>query len=188
MVKLSVDRVLEALNLQASTQDADGAVALLLKTVDQDFKVLFVKRVENPSDPWSGDIGFPGGKRDLTDRSLKQTVIRETLEETNINLLDRCRFLGELAAINSTRRPEISVVPFVVLLEHEPAIKLNRRELESFIWVSIDQLRQYRGTVNFSFGEFPAYLVGSDAIWGLTYRILQTFFKSVKNKPSQQPP
>ncbi|MFB0501125.1 MAG: CoA pyrophosphatase, partial [Candidatus Bathyarchaeia archaeon] len=106
-------------------QDADAAVVLLLKRVDQDLKVLFVKRAENPADPWSGQMAFPGGKRDEKDQNLKQTLVRETLEETNINLLDRCRFLGVMETLRSKRRPEMKILPFVVLLEHEPSIKLN---------------------------------------------------------------
>jgi hypothetical protein len=40
-------------------QDADASVALLLKIVDQDLAALFVKRVENPTDPWSGQMALP---------------------------------------------------------------------------------------------------------------------------------
>ena len=160
-------------------QDANAAVALLLKPVDQDLKVLFVKRVENPADPWSGQMAFPGGKRDAKDQNLKQTVVRETLEETNINLLDRCRFLGVMETLRSKQRPEMKILPFVVLLEHEPSIKLNE-ELEGFVWISSEELVKHKGTVKFSFGEFPAYIVGNSVIWGLTYRILEKFVHTLK--------
>jgi len=161
-------------------QDADAAVALMLRPVNQDFRVLFVKRVENPADPWSGQVAFPGGKRDAKDKNLKQTVVRETLEETNINLLDHCRFLGVLKAVRSTQRPEMKILPFVILLEHEPQIKLNVQELEGFVWISLEELAQNKGTVKFDFGEVPAYIVGSSVIWGLTYRILESFFSILK--------
>lgn len=75
-------------------QDAEAAVALILKLRNHDIKILLVKRVENPADPWSGQVALPGGKRDAKDQNLKKTVVRETLEETNINLLHRCQFLG----------------------------------------------------------------------------------------------
>ena len=155
-------------------QDADAAVALLLRPIGQDLKVLFVKRVKNPTDPWSGQMAFPGGKRDAKDQSQTETVVRETLEETNINLLDRCRFLGVMETLRSTQRPEMKVLPFVVLLQHEPLIKMSE-ELEEFVWISLEELVQHKGTVKFSFGESPAYLVGDSVIWGLTYRILEKF-------------
>ncbi len=159
-------------------QDGNAAVTLLLKLADKDLRILFVKRVESPVDPWSGQMAFPGGKRDAADRSLKQTVVRETLEETNIDL-DRCRFLGVMEPQKSTARPEMKVVPFVILLEYEPVIKLNE-ELEKSVWISPEELVRHRSTVKFSFGEFPAYVVGNIVIWGLTYRILEAFLNSIK--------
>jgi len=170
----NIAKLSKVLKTVSEGQDADAAVALLLKPMNQDLKILFVKRVENPDDPWSGQMALPGGKRDAKDLNLKQTVVRETLEETNINLLDRCRFLGVMETQRSKRRPEMRILPFVVLLEHEPSIKLNE-ELEGFVWISLEELVQRKGTVKFSFGEFPAYIVGNSVIWGLTCRILENF-------------
>jgi 8-oxo-dGTP pyrophosphatase MutT (NUDIX family) len=115
----------------SAVYNAGAAVALLLRPSNDDFKILIVKRVENPSDPWSGQMAFPGGKRNLKDQNLKQTVIRETLEETNINLAHSCRFLGVLEKTRSTVQPELHVAPFVILLEQKPIIKLNE-ELVGF--------------------------------------------------------
>jgi 8-oxo-dGTP pyrophosphatase MutT (NUDIX family) len=175
----SIERLSKALKPISEEQDVVAAVALLLKTMDRHLKVLFVKRAENPDDPWSGQMALPGGKREPTDQSLKQTVVRETLEETNINLLDRCRFLGVMETLTSTTRPEMNILPFVVLLEHKPSIKLNE-ELERFVWISPKKLVRHRGTVNFRFGDFPAYIVGNIVIWGLTYRILEILIHTLK--------
>lgn len=169
-----IEKLSKVLEPVSEGQDANAAVALLLKPADQDFKILFVKRVESPTDPWSGQMAFPGGKRDMKDQNLKQTVIRETLEETNINLLDRCRFLGVMEPLRSLPRLEMKILPFVILLEQEPEIKLNE-ELEWFVWIQLEELVQHRGMVKFSFGEVPAYIVGNSVIWGLTYRILENF-------------
>lgn len=172
----SIEKLPKVLKRISERQDADAAVSLLLKPMNRDLGVLFVKRVEKPTDPWSGQMALPGGKRDAEDQNLKQTVVRETLEETNIDLLHRCRFLGVMGPLRSTQRPEMKILPFVVLLEHEPKIKLNE-ELEGFFWISLDKLVQHKGTVEFSFGEVPAYTVGEQVIWGLTYRILEKFIQ-----------
>ena len=173
-----IEKLSRVLRPISEKQDGNAAVALLLKPADNDLKILFVKRAENPVDPWSGQVALPGGKRDAADRSLKQTLVRETLEETNIDLLNRCRFLGVMDTQTSTPRPEMKIVPFVILLEHEPTIKLNE-ELEKFVWISPEQLVRHRGTAKLSFGEFPAYIVGNIVIWGLTYRILEAFVHAV---------
>jgi 8-oxo-dGTP diphosphatase len=175
----NVRKLSKVLKPVSEGRGADAAVALLMKPVGQNLKILFVKRVENPADPWSGEMAFPGGKRDARDQNLKQTVVRETLEETNINLLDRCRFLGVMEPLRSTRRPEMKVLPFVVLLEHEPSIELNE-ELDGFFWISLEELVQHRGTAKFSFGDVPAYIFGNSVIWGLTYRILEKFVHTLE--------
>jgi 8-oxo-dGTP diphosphatase len=174
-----IEKLPKILEPVSERQDASAAVALLLKTTDKDLKILFVKRAENLADPWSGQMAFPGGKCDARDKSLKQTVIRETLEETNINLLDRCSFLGVMETIASTRRPEMKVLPFVVLLEHEPTIKLNY-ELERFVWISLREVVQHRGTVKLGGVELPSYIVGNTVIWGLTYKILEAFLHTLE--------
>jgi len=172
-----IENLSKALKPVSKEQDADAAVALMLKPNNQNFDVLFVKRIESPTDPWSGQMAFPGGKRDAKDKHLKQTVVRETLEETNISLHDRCRFLGTLTATRSTQRPEMKVLPFVILLDHDPLIKLNERELEGFVWISLRELVQNKGIAKSGFGEVPAYVIKSNVIWGLTYRIVENLLQ-----------
>ena len=148
-------------------QDAGAAVALLLRVSSQDFEVLLVKRVENPTDFWSGQVALPGGRREVRDESLKQTAIRETLEETGNDLNHDCRFLGVLEASTPAGR-RVKVLPFVFFLEREVSVRLNRSELEGFVWVELEDLIKHKGTAKFSFGEFPAYIVENYVIWGLT--------------------
>jgi 8-oxo-dGTP pyrophosphatase MutT (NUDIX family) len=174
----NVETLSEVLQPFSDRGDADAAVALLLKIADQDLKILFVKRVENPKDPWSGHVALPGGRRNEEDRNLKETVVRETLEETSINLLDRSRFLGSMTPLRLKHRP-MKILCFIVLLEHEPAIKLNEKELESSVWISLKELTQHKGTFKSVLGEFPAYIVGDTVIWGLTYRILEKFIQII---------
>lgn len=175
----SLTKLSELLKPFSGTVDADAAVALLLKPTDDSFSVLFVRRVNNPSDSWSGQTALPGGKREPNDKDLKETVIRETLEETNINLEDNCRFLGTARIEHSAPRPEMRIVPFVILLEHEPIIRLNEKELEGYAWIPLKELTKCRGKAKFSFGEFPAYIVDDRAIWGLTYRIVEDLLHAI---------
>jgi len=162
-------------------QGANAAVAVLLKQEKEDLSIFFVKRVENVADPWSGQMAFPGGKRDEKDVDLMQTVVRETLEETGINLLEGCSFLGVLAAVRSRPRPDLRILPFVVLVEYEPRVRLNRRELEDFYWIPFRELVQSKTSVKFDFGEFPVYSVRNEVIWGLTYQILENLFTVAAN-------
>jgi 8-oxo-dGTP diphosphatase len=169
----------EQLRPVAQTEDADAAVALLLKPMNDDFDILVVKRVNSPRDPWSGQMALPGGKRESKDVDLRHTVIRETLEETGINLEDRCRFLGTLKTQCSNHKPEMNIIPFVILLEHDPTIRLNEKELEKFTWIPLKELAKHRETARFSFGESPAYVIDDYVIWGLTYRIIEELLRII---------
>jgi 8-oxo-dGTP diphosphatase len=175
----TIEKLPAALKPISDEQDATAAVALLLKPMRNDFDVLLVKRVKNPSDPWSGQMALPGGKREPKDASLKDTVIRETLEETGVELSQR-RFLGVLNAVRSEPKPDFKILPFVMLLTDEPQLKLNKAELETFIWVPYEEVVQSKGTAEFSFGKVPAYIFADAIVWGVTYKILSAFIKAVE--------
>jgi 8-oxo-dGTP pyrophosphatase MutT (NUDIX family) len=159
---------------------AVATVTLLLREVEDGFRLLVVKRVENPRDPWSGQMALPGGRREAKDKNLRETAIRETLEETGIDLLNDGCFLGVLEIARSAVRPGMTVLPFVVLLHNEPEIRLSSEELERYIWITPEQLIENRGSTRFSFGTFPAFIIGPNVIWGLTYMILTTFLQLIK--------
>lgn len=164
----------------SNEQQANTAVSLLLKPRRGDFDLLLVKRVENPSDTWSGQMALPGGKREPKDESLKDTAVRETWEEIGV-AVGTCRFLGVLDAVKSEPMPKFKILPFVVLLEDEPRLKLNKAELETFIWVPYEEVSsQRKGTVQFSFGEVPAYIFAEGIVWGITYNILSEFIQAVE--------
>jgi len=168
-----------ALKPISDEQGANAAVALLLKPKRSDFDLLLVKRVENQSDTWSGQMALPGGKREPKDASLRDTAVRETLEETGVKV-DKSQSLGGLGAVRSEPRPDFKILPFVFLLEGEPQLKLNKAELETSIWVPYEEVVQSKGTVQFSFGKVPAYIFSGGIVWGITYNILSEFIEAVE--------
>ncbi len=177
---LNVEKLSKKLKQTSEDTDVNAAVVLLLKATDKDFLILFVKRAEDSSDPWSGQTALPGGKRNPDDRDLKETAVRETLEETGVNLLEGCRFLGAIEPLRSTQRPDMKILPFIVLLEKEQTIILNE-ELTGHFWIPLKELAKHKGTVKFSFGEYPAYILDGHVIWGLTYRILKKLFNIIES-------
>ena len=180
------EKLSNTLKLNLDFLDADAAVVLLLRASDQEFQVLVVKRAEKSTDPWSGQTAFPGGKRDPKDRNLKETAVRETLEETSINLFEGCRFLGSMNPVRSTQRPEMRILPFVVLQEKEQNIKLNE-ELTEYFWTPLKELVHCKGSVKYRCEEHPAYIIGNNIIWGLTYRILHNLLSLLSAIVEEKP-
>jgi 8-oxo-dGTP pyrophosphatase MutT (NUDIX family) len=177
----TVAKLSSVLKPSTDEQGANAAVALLLKSRGQDFEILLVKRVMRKGDVWSGQMAIPGGKQEPKDQNLKATVIRETFEETGIDINEN-QFLGVLNAVQSVPRPDFRILPFVVTLETEPEVTLNRSELDAYMWVPYERIIRSHGTSSeLGFGEVPAFLLGNAVVWGITYKILRDFAKTVEN-------
>lgn len=169
---------------QDESSEAVAATAIIMNPRGDDFFLLLVKRAINPSDPWSGDIAFPGGKKHTYDKDLRETVMRETMEETGIDLKNSL-LIGMMDAMHSNLKKGMLVQPFVFLSESSPDVKLSE-ELCSFFWVPISELEESRSLAKIRGLEAPAFKVRGEAIWGLTYRMIDNLIKiinEVKGKP-----
>ena len=182
--KLNPNQIAEKLSsmLKPTSEklDAHAAVVVLLKVTSQGFQVLLVKRAERAGDPWSGQIALPGGKFDGDDEDLKATVVRETFEETGINLNVGCRFLGAMELVRSTQKPEMKILPFLVIQEEDQTIKLNE-ELTEYFWTPLTEFAKNKSTIKFGVGEYPAYIIENRIIWGLTYKIMQNLLSLISS-------
>ena len=159
---------------------AHAAVAMLLTETDDTPRILLVKRATRVTDPWSGHMAFPGGRRGHGDIDLMATACRETREETGIDLT-QCTPVGNLDSLFSTVRPDMRIQPFIFTCEEPPEITLNE-ELMAHYWMSLEELDRSRGKTRIGSREFPAYLIEEEAVWGLTYRMLEKFFSIINGE------
>jgi len=145
-------------------------------------ELLFIERAKREGDPWSGQMAFPGGRRDPRDPDIAATASRETLEEVGLEL---ARPIGRLDDFSGSRNPRVGplvVSPFVYALHERPRLVLNV-EVQSTVWIpvpwilhpdsSFDYPVQREGYVG---GTFPAIRFDRYTVWGLTYRILCNLF------------
>src|ERR1043166_740677 len=102
-----------------------AAVAVILRDGDDVIEALFIHRAVRAGDVWSGQIAFPGGRREPIDTDLLTTAIRETREEVGIDLSGAER-LGVLDDLHPRTPvlPPVVVRPFVFALTVRPRIVL----------------------------------------------------------------
>lgn len=160
-----------------------AAVSLIVR-FGSELEILVIKRARHPGDPWSGHMALPGGRREPEDPALAETAVRETREETAVDLRDGVR-LGRLDEVTprSTRLPRLTIHPFVYGVHADTEAEVASPEVEAVHWVSMAALRDpaNAGTVSISLpGEsrdFPCLRVAGEVVWGLTYRILDDFLR-----------
>jgi 8-oxo-dGTP pyrophosphatase MutT (NUDIX family) len=161
-----------------------GAVAVLVKEEAEDLWLLMIKRAVNPRDPWSGQMAFPGGHANPTDRSLLDTAVRETMEEVSVDIRLQ-EFLGCLHNVQP-RNAQMVVAPFVFLLlgEAHPSTSGEAREI---LWVPMSFLLNSK---NVSSIKVPidqreilmgCYVYLDHTIWGLSFRIIQEIVSKITN-------
>ena len=160
----------------------EAAVSMVVRTGEQlDF--LLIKRARSERDPWSGQMALPGGRWEPTDESLLYTAMRETFEETGVDLHQAGFRLGRLDDVKpaSPRLPKMRIAPFVFAVPHDTRAEVASPELQSVHWVPLDALRapETHQSVDMVFGDisrsFPSYALVGEHVWGLTHRILTDF-------------
>lgn len=163
----------------ADRQTRLAAVAAILRVADEP-ELLFIKRADAIGDPWSGHMAFPGGRHESVDDSLRETAIRETREETAIDLLIHGQLIGVLddLAPRSPRLPRINIRPYVAIVQPDVVI-VPSEEVALHFWVPLLALgapeTQTEHEMEFegSTLRFPGYRVGPHVAWGLTERIVR---------------
>ena len=160
----------------------EAAVSLILRA-SAEIEVLLIKRAESERDPWSGDVALPGGRRDAGDASLAQTAIRETSEETGVELSSSGWPLGRLAQVTPSHptSPRITITPYVFGVPAKTEASANSAEVDQVLWVPLPVLLdpKTRGATTIPLrqgpADFPCYEVDGHVIWGLTFGILSEF-------------
>jgi 8-oxo-dGTP pyrophosphatase MutT (NUDIX family) len=156
-----------------------AAVSAVLRVVDGEPELLFIKRAELERDPWSGHMAFPGGRLEPGDASLEVTAVRETLEELALDLT-RGQMLGRLDDLAPRNRslPPIIIRPFVAIVEPNVTFTPSE-EVAATFWVPLAHLQhenskaEYVMDVDGHRATFPAFRVEEHIVWGLTERIVR---------------
>jgi 8-oxo-dGTP pyrophosphatase MutT (NUDIX family) len=162
----------------AGEHDLAAVALVFLATPSGGPELLFIERALRESDPWSGHMAFPGGRRDRADPDLAATSMRETREEVGLELGAP---FARLDDFTNTRAGSLVVSPFVYQLDARPRLTPNR-EVQSTVWIPVPWLLSPSAAIQHAITResvrvvFPAVRYDRYTVWGLTYRILANLF------------
>jgi 8-oxo-dGTP pyrophosphatase MutT (NUDIX family) len=160
-----------------------AAILLALRArADGEPELLMIKRADAEGDPWSGHIACPGGRMEPGDHDLAVTAVRETLEETGVDVARDGRLLGHLDDLSprTPSLPPLVIRPYVGLVRAGVEI-VPSREVAAAFWVPVSALRERSAwrtgsvTVGGAQRDVEVFQHGEYTVWGLTERVLRQF-------------
>ena len=157
-----------------------AAVAVIYRQQEQGTELFFIQRAKKPGDPWSGDMAFPGGRREPEDPDTRATAIRETWEETSLDLHRQSIALGRLSdVITRTHRNNIPMIVSPWLFEWHGDMHLHfNHEVADALWIPLRhfteaaQRSSIRWQRRFISVDMPCYYYEDKPVWGLTLRMI----------------
>ncbi len=126
-----------------------------------------------------GQVAFPGGKFEPSDRDLSETAKRESFEEVGITP-NSFEIIGALSPVY-VQVSNYKINPFIGWCNESPEFKIDNREVDQLLILPIAKLihphtiqSQIVYTTHGTF-DVPGFLVESTFIWGATAMIISEF-------------
>jgi 8-oxo-dGTP pyrophosphatase MutT (NUDIX family) len=162
-------------DMQASAHARLGGVLVLLIEGDRAWNTILIRRTED-GQTHSGQISFPGGKKELNDPDIIATALRECEEEIGVNK-DHIEVLGTLTPLYIPPS-NFLVTPTIGYIQHVQSFKPSEREVQEIIKVPLDLLFNpsvkdthvvRRSDRNEEVMKTPVYKLNDEmVIWGAT--------------------
>lgn len=170
--------------LPESAEKLKSASVLVPVIDEKELLILFTQRTDHLQHH-AGQISFPGGAREVDDRDLAETALRETQEEIGL-ARETITLLGSLTPVISVSG--FLVTPFVGLVKPPLKLILNPQEVAAIFTAPLnfvlDPNNHKQELYRWNNADRPVDVIQYEEhrIWGLTARILVEMTKKI---PSQ---
>ena len=158
-----------------------GVLVPIIQTAEG-LLLLMTKRTEQV-ETHKGQISFPGGMADSTDKSIIDTALREAHEEVGIptSSIETIGLLDDLPTPTG-----FVITPVVGIIKDMPPLTPNRNEVAEILCPPLDffidgknartERREWRGQNH----EIWFYQFGKHLIWGATATITRSLLKKLR--------
>jgi 8-oxo-dGTP pyrophosphatase MutT (NUDIX family) len=171
--------------LYAPALDAKlSAVLILLYCVNDALYFPLILRTDDMG-VHSGQISFPGGKKDEDDSDTQMTALRETQEELGI-LIQAQNMIGSLTEIYIPPS-NFLVFPYVAMINYQPDFQPSPYEVAKVLEVNIkdllDDSKRKMGEIPNKQGlriKAPYFELENHVVWGATAIILSELAEILK--------
>lgn len=176
-------RVLNPTNEQ---KPRPSAVLIMLYPKNSDTHIVMIKRAEYDG-VHSGQIAFPGGKKDKNDKDLLDTALRETFEEIGVRRND-LDIIGKLSPL-FIPVSNMCVHPWIGFYKDRPVFVKQDKEVQQVLSIPLIKLLEEEAITQSIFSgqkyevEAPCYHVDGLRIWGASAMILSEFLAIVHKLP-----
>ncbi len=134
----------------------------------------------------SGQVSFPGGKKERSDKNLIETALRESEEELGIPS-HRVEILGTLSDLFISVS-NFNVLPVIGYIKERPDFRKDPHEVDELIEAPISHLllsttskiKNIKVPSGFEL-EAPYYQVERHSVWGATAMMLSEFLAIYKD-------
>ncbi|WP_417444965.1 NUDIX hydrolase [Joostella sp.] len=176
MAPLIRTQLLKEENYKKKDPRKAGVVCLFYPDEHLHTKLLLILR-KTYNGVHSNQVGFPGGKVELSDKNIEETALRETWEEVGVSP-KKIQLVKKMSEVYIPPSNFI-VQPFIGIAENELQFVLQEDEVEDIIEVPFldfmndDMLFEENLTTSYAKNiDVPAFKLNDYTVWGATAMML----------------
>lgn len=169
-------RALSEMDIEAKKPRWAGVMAVFYPNTKGETTLVLILR-KTYKGVHSNQVGFPGGKAEAFDESIKHTALRETEEEVGLpqNEINVVKKLTKLYIPPSN----FWVQPFIGYVEQTPVFTKEDAEVEAILEVPLEEFLADKSVIkqriDTSYGtmlDVPAFYLSEHVVWGATAMML----------------